>query len=243
MAAENKKARPPVMPMYQARDEAQVLIDAYKDRKPELRVLDAGCGSVNRFEFGPDARIVGIDVSQRQLDNKTDIHEKILGDIQTFPLEPGSFDFIVCWNVLEHVPWPHKALENFRQALAPGGMMILTLPNLLSVTGLVTRFTPLSFHIWFLRNVTGPTWAGTDHRGPFKTYMRISTTPPAIRRFVRKQGLKIRLERLYEGNPQIRFRRKYWLVDKAYAATGIVKYLTLGSLDPRESGFLYVIER
>jgi SAM-dependent methyltransferase len=46
-----------------------------------------------------------------------------------FTLEPGTFDVITLWHVLEHVHAPADYLRQFRKLLAPGGMLIIAVPN------------------------------------------------------------------------------------------------------------------
>src|SRR4029079_18260338 len=41
----------------------------------------------------------------------------------------GKFDTVVCLNVLEHVKDPHVALANMHRALAPGGRLVLYVPQ------------------------------------------------------------------------------------------------------------------
>ncbi len=59
-----------------------------------------------------------------------------------------------------------------RRALKPDGIMVLALPNLMSVKGLVTKFTPHAFHTWFYRRVYRSAKTGEDDEGPFPTYFR-----------------------------------------------------------------------
>src|ERR1700722_3911030 len=89
----------------------QTIVDRMGTSK-KLRVLEAGCGSASRCHFR-SSQAVGIDISQEALDRNTHLDEKILGDIQTFRLEASSFDVIFCWDVLEHLERPEKALANF----------------------------------------------------------------------------------------------------------------------------------
>src|SRR4029077_10901958 len=124
----------------------QAIVDKMFARGDTIRVLEAGCGSRSFIQFGSKAYLAGIDVSKEQLEKNNVLQEKILGDIETFPLPPASFDIIICWDVLEHWPHPERALRNFLYAVRPGGILILAAPVVSSLKGLVTKFTPHWFH-------------------------------------------------------------------------------------------------
>lgn len=157
-----------------------------------MRILDAGCGRDRVYvDFPADAFVTGIDVDADALALNPDLDEKIVGDIQTYPLEPSGYDAIVCWDVLEHLPSPQAALERMTRALKPGGTLILGLPNVVSPKGLATKLTPHSFHVWFYRHVFEDENAGTPGYGPYKTYLRWSLRPAALRRFAAEQGLTV----------------------------------------------------
>jgi 2-polyprenyl-3-methyl-5-hydroxy-6-metoxy-1,4-benzoquinol methylase len=46
-----------------------------------------------------------------------------------FSLQPGSFDVITLWHVLEHVHQLHRYLDTFHSLLAKGGTLIIAVPN------------------------------------------------------------------------------------------------------------------
>lgn len=52
----------------------------------------------------------------------------VVSDIVAIPLPDETFDAILCSEVLEHVPEPTHALDEFSRLLKPGGVMILTAP-------------------------------------------------------------------------------------------------------------------
>lgn len=52
----------------------------------------------------------------------------IVSDITSIPVEDMSFDCVLCTEVLEHVPYPDKAIEEFSRILRVGGTLILTAP-------------------------------------------------------------------------------------------------------------------
>ncbi len=46
----------------------------------------------------------------------------------------APFDVVVCGDVLEHLPRPEELLERIREWLAPGGTLLVSLPNVANVT-------------------------------------------------------------------------------------------------------------
>ncbi|MFN7752496.1 MAG: class I SAM-dependent methyltransferase [Pseudomonadota bacterium] len=52
----------------------------------------------------------------------------LVSDITAIPAPDSSFDAVLCSEVLEHVPEPGRALDEFARLLRPGGVLILTAP-------------------------------------------------------------------------------------------------------------------
>ncbi|MBI5093517.1 MAG: class I SAM-dependent methyltransferase [Candidatus Hydrogenedentes bacterium] len=177
-------------------EDIQSLLDEYASCHANPVLLEAGCGSSSHFAL--DAyRLAGIDISQSQLDRNTRLDEAILGSIQEYNFVDRKFDVIVCWNVLEHVPDPLKALENLAHALRDDGLLIVEVPNPLSLKGLVTKFTPHFVHVWFYRYVRNIKDAGRHDTAPFKTFLRFSLSPIGLRRFAALNDLKVECLRTY----------------------------------------------
>jgi 2-polyprenyl-3-methyl-5-hydroxy-6-metoxy-1,4-benzoquinol methylase len=70
----------------------------------------------------------------------------LLGSLPHPDLERGSFDVITMWHSLEHVHHPLPILQAARELLAPGGKILVAVPN----------FAGLPFE-WF-----GPSWFALD---------------------------------------------------------------------------------
>jgi SAM-dependent methyltransferase len=110
----------------------------YLDAIEHGRVLDVGCayGLVlsrmpERFErFGVDISEHAIAEARRRYPAST---FAIGGAEETLPFEPGSFDVVLCNDVVEHLERPWVALANIWNALAPGGLLYLNTPNLNSL--------------------------------------------------------------------------------------------------------------
>jgi SAM-dependent methyltransferase len=83
------------------------------------RVLDVGCGQ-KPYEpiFAPyAATYVGVD----PVDNP---RAELKGFVEDLPVEDGSFDVVLCNQVLEHSDDPAKAVSELRRVTAPGGRVL-----------------------------------------------------------------------------------------------------------------------
>jgi SAM-dependent methyltransferase len=83
------------------------------------RVLDVGCGDkpYQPFFAGYASEYVGVDV----VDNP---HAELNGAIEALPVADGSFDLILCSQVLEHCDDPAQAVRELRRVVAPGGVVL-----------------------------------------------------------------------------------------------------------------------
>ena len=231
-------------PARHARAQLQQLLDAFIASRPQLSVLDAGCGSSSNFILPPDARRTGIDVSPRQLERNTVLDEKILGDVQEHRLPAGRFDVILCWTVLEHLAQPRRALDNLVQSLAPGGLLVIGVPNVLSAKGLVTKFTPMRFHMWFYKSIHGSTAAGHDDVGPFPTHLRMAITPGGLRRYAVDNDLAVLHLSTYEGSMQRRARARFGVVGARWRVIRAATIAaTLGAIDPGASEVVAIVQK
>ncbi len=117
---------------FQAR--ARILLALLEPKlSPGARVLDAGCGTgllLSRLPGG--LRLAGLDLSPRALEHAArrlpgaDLRQGSLPAPQPFP--PGSQDWILLTDVLEHVEDDAAALTALGGLLAPGGRLLLTVP-------------------------------------------------------------------------------------------------------------------
>ncbi len=222
----------------------QLHVDQVLHGREAVRVLEAGAGSATRTSFGARAHVVGIDLSQVQLDRHAGLDEKIVGDIETYRFEPRSFDVIICWNVLEHTAHPERALDQFRLAVRDDGIIILGLPNLMSVKGLVTKLTPHRFHVFVHRRLLGRPLAGVDGRGPFPTTLRRSISYQALRRFAHDNGLAVVYQSRYEALQQTELRSRLHLTGLVWRAlAGAVRIVTLNTVETERTDLIIVLGR
>lgn len=156
----------------------QSIIDDYIDGNGAgIHILDAGCGSSvyfdRYFNFPDTVRISGIDTSQEALAKNNTVHEKILGDIQTYSTD-RRYDIVICWDVLEHLENPKKALSNLLAWTKQNGILIIRVPNIFSLKGLLTKFTPYWFHKWICKNIF------RFRVMPNPTYLRFFISPKSL---------------------------------------------------------------
>lgn len=111
------------------------------------RILDIGCGSGRHTAEAGSCKkvvVVGCDPNFGDLmeaRQRLAFHRRIgafgggtctlaSADIMALPFAPGSFDIVVCSEVLEHVRDDRKALLEIRRVLRPGGNLIVSVPRL-----------------------------------------------------------------------------------------------------------------
>ncbi len=72
-------------------------------------------------------------------------------DIHDLPFETDSFDAVVCISILEHVPYPVKAISELNRVLKPGGKIWIQVPWLYpyhAVPKDYWRISPDGLRIW-----------------------------------------------------------------------------------------------
>lgn len=103
------------------------------------RLLDAGAGELKNRQYCGHLEYVSQDFCQYQgvtggcyegLQSKEWNTSQIdlVSDITAIPAPDASFDVILCSEVLEHIPEPTHALDEFARLLKPQGKLILTAP-------------------------------------------------------------------------------------------------------------------
>jgi len=115
---------------------------------PGCRVLDIGSGRHPAFasaERPEGVHYVGLDLSTSELEAAGEgaYDEMVEADASTFiPAFTESFDLVVGWQVLEHVPDMAAALENARRYLKPGGRFVAQFSGSWSAFGVINRILP-----------------------------------------------------------------------------------------------------
>ena len=126
----------------------------------------------------------GVEPSTRGVDAALSHYGVLLQqtDLEDAGIEPGTFDAVSLWHVLEHVDDPRAALRAAHAWLRPGGALVVGVPNLASTQALIG----------------GPRWYHLDvprHKTHF--------TATGLRTLLRAEGFTVQAERqvLLEHNP------------------------------------------
>jgi 2-polyprenyl-3-methyl-5-hydroxy-6-metoxy-1,4-benzoquinol methylase len=206
------------------RSEVSDLVNLHFKGRKDLKLFEAGCGSASHFTFEGVARSVGIDISQEVLDKNTLLDEKILGDLQKHPLPKRQFDIVVCWDVLEHLPRPRAALANMFETVSSEGLLILGFPRLISIKGLVTKFTPYCFHVWFYKRVLKYDFV------PFPTFLRMDIIPKKVLKFSKESGFSDLFYKIEQGGVTAKLRKTLWPIKVALVSLDALwRLATLGT--------------
>ena len=91
------------------------------------RVLDVGCGSSRIIGAAP---MVGLDIVLAKLRYARRYGNPLVhGSIFGLPFKDGTFDCVICSEVIEHVPADERVFSELERVLEPGGRLILGTPD------------------------------------------------------------------------------------------------------------------
>ncbi len=103
---------------------------------PGRSVLDAGCGlGYGTAILGRAGALTahGVDIDPAALLRSQELfgeHAKFGGgDLMNLPTPRDAFDLVVCFEALEHVPDPERALDELQRVVRDGGVVLVSSPN------------------------------------------------------------------------------------------------------------------
>ncbi len=106
----------------------------YLQAAPDCSVLEVGVGAGNILVQVPAREAWGLDLSAPLLvlaKKRLPAATLIEGNAEQFPeqLIAKKFDRVFCSEVLEHVQHPRLVVENMARVIAPGGIIVISVPN------------------------------------------------------------------------------------------------------------------
>jgi SAM-dependent methyltransferase len=98
-------------------------------------LLDVGCGNAELLRLinarFPGRKLAGADLSAVVVEQNAKALPDMrffVADIENKPLD-GTFDVVLCTEVLEHLDRPRDAMKHLANAVKPGGHLIVTTPT------------------------------------------------------------------------------------------------------------------
>jgi len=232
----------------EARDSLLAIHDVLRRGLPQgrLATYEAGGGSSSFLPVDVLSRshVTVVDIDEDQIRNNTYAQEAILGDVQSYRFGPETFDVVICYNVIEHLPDVEAALLNFRDALKRGGMILIGAPNPRSLSGVVTKYSPHWFHVWFYRYIRGEKHAGLPGCAPFPTLFHPLVTLSNLEAFASRHGLQMIYRKQYESPryPEMR-RKKPSLAALVDAAARLMNFFLPGKTDVRHGDYHVILRK
>jgi len=107
------------------------LLHHYLGDKTPLRILDVGCGTGGMLPLlGAFGGVTGVDHSDEAIKfcQRRGSGAVKLGDAESLPFAPESFDLVTMFDLLEHVEDDPQALKETFRVLKRDGYLLLTVP-------------------------------------------------------------------------------------------------------------------
>lgn len=100
-------------------------------------------------------KMYGIDLAEEFIKKSTETAKKRKisnvefkeADAKELPYPDNFFDFVICTEVLEHVPDFRVAIEEIERVLKPGGQFVITTPNTLNPAEILHQCKHLIFYV------------------------------------------------------------------------------------------------
>ncbi|MBX3095770.1 MAG: class I SAM-dependent methyltransferase [Fimbriimonadaceae bacterium] len=109
----------------------QLALDLWRKYAPTGPVLDLGCGTgAVAAEVARTAPVVGLDFTHLALRHAQErgLRQLVRGDGARLPLAEDSFSAVVALDIFEHIEDHASAFREAYRVLAPGGVLVLSVP-------------------------------------------------------------------------------------------------------------------
>jgi 2-polyprenyl-3-methyl-5-hydroxy-6-metoxy-1,4-benzoquinol methylase len=170
-------------------------VEQYLGRAP-ARILDVGSSVGNAsialsFRY-PEAEVIGFELEPEAVELARILARDrkqcrfVCAPIETIGSKHGTFDFIHCANLLEHVDDPKIVVDCMLRVLAPGGVMLISCPNYLfpwecHIRSWMLPGGPKPLLKWILR-MRG------DRNTSFIDHLRLEVNTIRVKKWLRSAG-------------------------------------------------------
>lgn len=98
------------------------------------KFLEVGCGLgyFSQKALSKKAQVTGVDVGKNLISickKKMPKGKFVLASALDLPFKDNSFDIVLCTEVIEHVEYPEKAINELIRVTKPKGKILITTPN------------------------------------------------------------------------------------------------------------------
>jgi dolichol-phosphate mannosyltransferase len=93
-----------------------------------LSTLEVGCGTGRMFFAHPDHIGLDMDIRKTRFLGQWK-YQVVTGDASALPFPDGSFEQLICQEVVEHSTQTEEIFSEFSRVLKPGGVLVLSTPD------------------------------------------------------------------------------------------------------------------
>lgn len=115
------------------RDKAERLLPAVERHGRKGRLLDVGCAYGFIMEVARERgwQVAGIEPAEAVAASAASrLGAPVATDLVSAGLPAASFDAVLVWDVIEHLPDPRRALDEVARVLRPGGVLSVVTPDI-----------------------------------------------------------------------------------------------------------------
>lgn len=109
--------------------------------------LGGGTGQVSKILSASGFDVYNVDIMVKEENERNKFYD--LNSGEKFPYEEGSFDFVLCQEVIEHIENPWNVMRLCAKALKKEGKLVVTTPNVVSQKS-KSIFKKTNYLHWFM---------------------------------------------------------------------------------------------
>jgi SAM-dependent methyltransferase len=198
------------------------------------KILDVGCGDGNFSIMVKEAcqasKVYGIEATEKGVELAQEngvVASRLDIDSDVFPFEEGSFDAVFAGEIIEHLFDPDHFLDEIYRVLRPGGILVLTTPNLASIhnrIALIFGYQPFPMGISSRFN-EGRMYEPESEQAQSLDHIRVLTLR-SLKKLMNIHNIQIiEITGSCASLPKtMRFRRTFELLDRAFTISPGLSY-------------------